>query len=613
MQIRVIENLKEFTELREEWELVYGNDPDAQFFLSWTWLSQWLPLLSGPWFILAAKPADSAHHVAFLPLRLRLEQQKQGGLHNEINMAGNYQADYTGFICMPEFDDRAIPAFANHINKLHWARIHLENFRTTNARLRLFTDGFSGRKFVLTPQQRINKPDNIDNCICPWASLPADWDSYLNSLSANTRQKIRRFLRQVESDGEFRITHPTPDTFERDLSILLRFWTDKWGSRKGTRLANIVESNRTILTRSFNAGHLFMPIFWKGDVPLAVLATFMDREKKACLFYMAGRDESFNTPPPGLILHAHSIRYAIENGFRTYDFLRGNEQYKYSLATEERRIACLVVSTRNGRNLGGRLDARSIPAALERATAMHTKGHLKQAEQAYRQIIQTDPKCAKALYYLGQLKAATGSHGAAKRLFKSVVAVKPEAEKAWLRLGHTLESKRRFSEAADAYREVIKRYPTLAIAHNKLGGALYKLGRLDEAVASFDTALSLQPDYLEADVSRANILHVQNKLTREQLARSAALNSRLGDKLRDGGNTAFAIHCYRQAIKMKSDLVEAHFGLALALRAQVKMDDAVRSLRRVIELDSGHRDALALLSELAPPLHRPDGGMQISR
>lgn len=601
MQILQIETLESFGEFRDDWNRVYAQDPDAPFFLSHNWLSQWLPMLSGPWVILAAKPADSPHVVAFMPLRIRIRESKRGELFNEINMAGNYQADYTGFISVPECDHRAIPAFARHVGKMHWTRIHLENIRTTEDRLRLFLSFFPAGKFSIKPQTRINKRDNIDNTICPFARLPEDWDAYLdNDLSANTRQKIRRFMRQVESSSEFRVTCTTAETVDRDVDILLQFWARKWGPRKGNRLAGILSTNRELLTHSFAAGILFMPVFWRGDEPLGALAIFVDEVKKAFLFYMAGRDETFNSPPPGLILHAYSIRHAIRNGFRTYDFLRGNESYKYSLATEERRIACLVVSTRNGRNLGDRLDIRTLPGALDRATDLHTRGRFKEAERAYGQIIRTDPQHAKALYYLGQLKASTGSHGAAKRIFKSLVAVKPEAEKAWLRLGSSLEAKQRFAEAVDAYREVIKQQPALALAHNKLGGALFKLGRYDDAIAAFDEAIALQANYLEAEVSRDNILHMLGRLPRDRQQHCAALNVQLGDKFMKAGRSAFAVHCYKQALKMDPELVPAHYGLAQAMQAQGDNEGALRSYRRVIDIDPDHAGATACIASLSP-------------
>jgi tetratricopeptide (TPR) repeat protein len=599
VQIRIIGTLQEFAAIRDNWDRVYRNDPDAQFFLSSAWLSQWLAMLVGPWFILAAKPRDSNDFVAFMPLRTRLRERKHGDLCNEINMAGNYQADYTGFICLPEFDRSAIPAFAKYICNLHWARIHLENIRTTESRLRLFFGGFPQGKFGIKAQDRINKRDNIDNCICPFACLPDDWGGYLETLSANTRQKLRRFLRQVEGDSNFHFTRSTADTIERDVNILLQFWASKWGPRKGNRLNNILRSNFEMLTRTFHNGTLFLPVLWHSNKPVGALATFVDADKKAFLFYMAGRDETFDTPPPGLVLHAYSIRHAIAHGFHTYDFLRGNEPYKYSLASGERRITCAIISTRNGRNLGDRLDVRTLPDAMERAIELHKSGRLKQAEQAYRLILRTDPRCADALYYLGQLKATTGSHGAAKRIFKSLVAVKPDAEKAWLRLGDSLEAKHRYDEAANAYREVIRRLPKLAAAHHRLGGALFKLGRHDEALAAFEQAIALRPGYLEAEVSRANILHMLGRLTREQQAQYAALNATLGDKFRAGRSDTFAVHCYQQALKMKADLVTAHYGLARIMQARGDIDQALQGYRRVIEIDPDHSDAIACLSALA--------------
>ncbi|MFX8797557.1 GNAT family N-acetyltransferase, partial [Acinetobacter baumannii] len=83
---------------------------------------------------------------------------------------------------------------------------------------------------------------------------------------------------------------------------------------------------------------MYLPTLWKEDRPLAALATLIDRRKHAFLFYMTGRDETFDGPPPGVILHAHSIRHAIAGGFTEYDFLRGNESYKYSFGVKERRI-----------------------------------------------------------------------------------------------------------------------------------------------------------------------------------------------------------------------------------------------------------------------------------
>jgi tetratricopeptide (TPR) repeat protein len=605
MRIDIIDNLEAFARLKPDWEAVYQADPEAQFFLSWTWMSKWLPMLEGPWFILAVTPTTNASdYVGFFPLRLRLKERKAGGFYNEINMAGNFSADYTGFICTPEFQNRVIPALAACLKRLNWTRLNLENIQMSDERRRLFLSHFSKKEFDTKEHERVNKRDNINNRICPYAALPNDWDSYLAGLSANTRQKIRRFLRQIEGSDEFRITHADADSVERDLKVLLRFWGAKWGPRKGNRLNTILTSNFKMLKSCSESGALFLPVLWRGETPLGALASLIDPYKKSFLFYVGGRDETFNNPPPGLLLHAHSIRYAIAGGFKIYDFLRGNEPYKYSLATVERRISCITVSTRHGGNLHDKLDPRSLHEVLERTTELHQTGHFRAAELGYRQILATDPQSEKGLYCLGQLMATKGRHGAAARLFETLVSIKPASEKAWLRLGQSLEAKRRFFDAADAYRQVIALRPELAVAHNNLGGAFFKLGRFDEAISAFDKAIKLQPGYIEAEVSRANTLHMLGTLPAEKRSHYAELNVRLGDKFRKNGAVSFAIHCYRQAIAMQGDLVQAHYSLARALQSQNDVDGALLSYRKVVEIDPSYSDAPKLVSALSPESKR---------
>lgn len=412
MFIDVIDNLEDFKRVKDNWDTVYEADPEAQFFLSWTWLSQWLVTVRPNWFILAAKPTrDASNYVAFFPLRLRTKLKHGSGFHNEIGMAGNSGADYTGLICLPDAQP-AILAFAKHLKTLNWARIRLENVRISGPRLRLLLAHFPPRIFNIAETERVNTADNINNCICPLVHLPDDWDSYLDSLSANTRQKIRRFLRMVESNSAYHITHARSDTIERDVDTLLELWSTRWGSRKGERLNAMVKSSRTVLLNCFENGSLLLPVLWREETPLGALAIYVDRRKAAFLFFIAGRDDSVHSPPPGLVLHAHSIRHAIAHGFRTYDFLRGNEAYKYSFGARERRIHCIAIGTKTERNLGDKLDRRSIPAVLQYVAELHGRGNLAEAERGYRQVLAIEPAHQAARHGLDRVRAGTRDHGA---------------------------------------------------------------------------------------------------------------------------------------------------------------------------------------------------------
>lgn len=492
MRVDVISSRNDLNGLRQNWDDLYRADPDAQYFLSWPFISAFFRKFEGEWFVLAARrgPGQSPY-VALMPLRLATEfNNKAGYFHNEIHMGGAYVADYSGALCAPEFAQAAMSAFAKHLRKMHWSKLHLTDLRMSQGRERAFLQNLEDRRLVVRELSQVQERDNIDNGRCPSVELPETWDAYLEQkVSSNTRQKLRRLLRKAEESDQFRITLPDSSTIERDIGILLEFWRIKWGPRKGNRVPGILRTNRQVLLNAFADGSLFFPVLWHGEKPLGALAIFMDPVKRAYLFYMAGRDEGVDILPPGTVLHAYSIRHAIENGFRTYDFLRGNESYKYSFGASETILRSRIVRTRSGRNLGDKLDPRSLLSVFRRASRYHKAFNLERAEKIYRQILDTDPAHAVTLYGLGQLQAGLGDHQAAANTFETFTRVAPERAKGWARLGDALQELDRHEEALTAYGEAIRIDPRFLGALFGIGVSLLKLGAVTQAVSALNAVL----------------------------------------------------------------------------------------------------------------------------
>ena len=361
MQVDIITTYAEFENLNSNWDVVYEADPKAQFFLSWGWLSQVFSQYPKGWFILAVKPDGlNRDYIAFFPLRLKTHQKKSSReSYNEISVAGRYfWADYSGFICLPDHEDEAIPQFTSQLKQMQWREFRLKNLFISDKRLEIFVDQFDKKTFSLKYLETTNEKDNVNFFVCPYVELPDDFGQYQKEkLSANTRQKMRRFLRRVDESDELKITHSVPETHERDLDILIGFWKKKWALRKGSNVDRLATKYRKILQRGLENDSLYLPVLWLGDEPVGALGSFIDRQKLALLYFIAGRDESCNNPPPGLVLHAHSIRWAIENGLKTYDFLRGNEDFKYSYGATDNQIRYPVISTRSGINLNSTTDS----------------------------------------------------------------------------------------------------------------------------------------------------------------------------------------------------------------------------------------------------------------
>ena len=461
MHIDVIDDPSTFTALRGNWDRVYQADPEAQFFLTWQWLSDWLAVYQTVWFVLAAKPNKTdAEYIAFLPMRLRVDFDKEVGFCNELVLAGAAFSDYTGFLAKPEFEAEVVPAFAEYLKRhLNWAQLSMDNLMISARRRRLFLRGFDKRRFVRNDIEYKFLNDPANHSICPYVALPDSWEEYLKRLSTNNRQKIRRLLRKLEASKNCRITFSDTETSEKNLSTLLHFWKIKWGPSKGEKTEGIARNNLRMLTRCAENGALLLPVFWHGDRPIAVLATLIDPCKKSLLFFITGRDETYDDMPAGYLLHAYSIRYAIAHGFETYDFLRGDEPYKYLFGARERRLNAVSVVTKTKRNLGGKLDPRGLPTMVEMTVQFEDSGETEKAERGYRQILELEPNHALALYRFGRFMAKKGAHAEAKELFSRSVEVEPKGDNAWFLLAQSLRSLGEDEAALAACQEVIKLEP----------------------------------------------------------------------------------------------------------------------------------------------------------
>jgi CelD/BcsL family acetyltransferase involved in cellulose biosynthesis len=99
--------------------------------------------------------------------------------------------------------------------------------------------------------------------------------------------------------------------------------------------------------RCFESGFLWLAIMWAGAVPIAGLGAFVDRHGKTFSYWIGGYNDDFSKLSPGTVMVGHSVRHAIEEGFQVYDFLRGDESYKFSFGAVERANANCMITRRS--------------------------------------------------------------------------------------------------------------------------------------------------------------------------------------------------------------------------------------------------------------------------
>ena len=172
--------------------------------------------------------------------------------------------------------------------------------------------------------------------VSPFVSLPDSWDNHVQSLSKKDRHELRRKLRRLEGSGEaeYRIydhdNDELPDALEDFVSLMGKSSEAKSDFLTPDRRAFLETLTRTMA----DADSLQLAFLNVGGKPVSATMSFMEGDR--LLLYNSGYDPDYSHLSVGLLLKAYGLRGAIEQGLREYDFLRGNEPYKYDLGGNDR-------------------------------------------------------------------------------------------------------------------------------------------------------------------------------------------------------------------------------------------------------------------------------------
>ena len=79
-----------------------------------------------------------------------------------------------------------------------------------------------------------------------------------------------------------------------------------------------------------------MDVLYGDEHPLA--ASFGFEEDDAYYLYNTAYDPAASSLSPGVVLLYALIRGCIRRGLRTFDFLKGDEPYKFRMGAEPRRL-----------------------------------------------------------------------------------------------------------------------------------------------------------------------------------------------------------------------------------------------------------------------------------
>ena len=311
MKIEVHPDLHAFDEAR--WNGLLDRSRLPSVFLTWQWQTEWSQAFAAerPIQILAA--TDAAGTLAgLLPLY-------EDGPERQRILGGVDVSDYLDLIAPDGGEAEVWTALLQHraSQAVAW---DLHGIRSASPTATLLPE--------LAPAHGLTASVEREDR-CPVLALPKSWDEYLARLSGKDRHELRRKIRRLERElpGASTTAHATVAGWDEAMT---RFLTLHRLSKVGKArfMDERMESFfRSVTARLAAAGWARL---WFLEFEGAAVAGFLCLEFGGSVgLYNSGFDPARAALAPGIVLLAHVIRDAIDRGFPVFDFLRGEEPYKY--------------------------------------------------------------------------------------------------------------------------------------------------------------------------------------------------------------------------------------------------------------------------------------------
>lgn len=177
----------------------------------------------------------------------------------------------------------------------------------------------------------------------PYIPLPGDWEVYLAGIDKKQRHEIRRKMRRVEgADAPVR-WYIVRDAGRLDAEIEAFLDLMKQDDEKARFLTpKMRQAMGEIMRCAFESGCLQLA-FLEVDGQKAAGYLSFDYLNRIWI-YNSGLNRAFYEYSPGWVLLGYLLQWANEQGRSEFDFMRGNEDYKYRFGALDRSVLRATLS-----------------------------------------------------------------------------------------------------------------------------------------------------------------------------------------------------------------------------------------------------------------------------
>ncbi|MCF6277447.1 MAG: GNAT family N-acetyltransferase [Anaerolineales bacterium] len=338
MHYTLIDNFDDFKALSVEWNALLAESAANLPFLRHEYLRAWWQTLGGGEWQSAELAIVLAHRnaelVGIAPLFKTTHEQTPALL-----FLGSIEiSDFLDFIVraddLTEFLGGLLDFLASHA-ALNWSALDLHNLIEDSASLAVLRAETESRGWTFS-QERLQP--------APYVALPGDFDKYLAGIKKKQRHEIRRKMRRAAADERQITWYIVDDETKLDKNIEACCQLMAQDPEKQAFLTQLMKTQmKAAIHAAFDAGWLQLAFL---EVDGEKAAGYLNFDYAGRIWvYNSGLDMKFRDISPGWVLLGHLLQWANENGRYEFDFMRGDEAYKYKFGGVDR----FVVRARLGR------------------------------------------------------------------------------------------------------------------------------------------------------------------------------------------------------------------------------------------------------------------------
>jgi CelD/BcsL family acetyltransferase involved in cellulose biosynthesis len=332
MKFALYEQAHVFEELEPEWNELLSRSVTDTIFLTHEWQSTWWrSYQAGDLFVVACRDEDG-RLVAIAPWFIH-------HLDGERVLRTIGCVDVTDYVDLIVDKNYTAPVqsmlsalLAQH--HLKYDRINLCNIPEASPNYMHFPDALRRCGF---------DADVVLQEVCPVIHLPETWEAYLESLDKKQRHEIRRKLRRAENEADLEYYVVTPEhNLAEEMERFIYLMKSSQPS-KAEFMSNPKNEHffRALTEITFARGWLRMSFLKVNGKAVAAYFDF-DYGGNILVYNSGLLPDEYSHLSTGIVLLAYNIKSAIETGHKLFDFLRGNETYKYRMGGIDTRVYKLM-------------------------------------------------------------------------------------------------------------------------------------------------------------------------------------------------------------------------------------------------------------------------------